>query len=941
MFVILVVENPNDQWTLDALARRAGPGVSVQSFTKPSYALAWLEANRAGIILASYRMPGMSCETFVGLCRNMPGRADTPIVVAAAAEDAGKRPALLEAGVDEVIIEPEDEDIFFGRLRSLLETGGPVGLETGGPVGLEAGSAAGGPVGEARPSSRGVCQTDIEPRSPLIALAMDSIDQGVVITDANLCILAVNKRQGELMGEQASMFKVGASVRDIIVQAAAAGWYGTRDSENPVKTTLDALQNGQPFRMQRTNGVGSTIEIVIRPLPGGGCASIFTDITEQNRNAEVLIATNQRLTAFAESTFDWYWETDIEHRFCDIQNTFFDCHPVSPMQVLGKTRWAYAGGDPERDELWREHRETLNAGRPFRDFRYAMTDANGQLQYWRISGKPIFDAVGRFSGYQGAASCETELFEARLVSQQEYSVRADLLQATFDSLSQGLIAIDRDMLIIAANSQVAKVLKQSPEAFAPGAAFPSALRGWIESGGLGSHDHQHDIDMFFEMARNRQDNHFERELASGEALSVRINPLPNGGNVITFTDITKRAVADERLRHGQKLEALGQMAGGIAHEFNNLLTSLSGFAHMALKKPDDKDRVITCLEEIAEVSGRAIEITRQMLTFSHKQVLAPAIVRAGETVRGMEKLLHAFIPATVELSFEVSDDEVCIEVDPARLSQCIVNLVNNSRHAMPDGGKVTVCCETVAFETNHATKHGDELAQGFYVRISVADTGTGIDPASMSRIFDPFYTTKDAGAGTGLGLSLVYGMVTNSNGAIDVESEIGMGTTFSIYLPVADREPDALPAPKETRAAVGPQTVLVAEDDAHLRRFVQIALEDNGFAVITAPDGEAALELYEEHADNISILVTDVVMPKMSGVKLAKAIGAKDPSIRVLFISGYAPELSEHVNEIAEGAAFMRKPFDPDDLGRKVREILNSGSAAQKKPNQPEPSRAA
>ena len=937
MFDILVVENPNDQWSLDELARSVSAGVCVQMFSKPAYALSWLEGNRPGLILASYRMPDVGCEEFIRLCRQMPDRADVPIVVAAAEEDGENRQSVLQAGAVDVIVHPEDKEAFLNRARALLDAGGPalvapsVTPAQSGPETDSAGASKGpktATVGEAR-------------QQAFILSALDNIDQGIVVTDENLIIIAVNKRQAELIADEAGLFRVGAHASEVIRRAAAEGRYGPGDPGELAKSTLQALESGRPFRMERTDGGGRTIEIVIRPVPGGGRVSIYTDITDRNRKTEELRTSNQRLNTFVDSTFDWYWETDRDHRFTDVQKKFFDRHAVSPGEVLGKTRWDFAGGDPERDELWRAHLETLSAGRSFRDFRYTTTGADGWVQYWRASGKPTFDKYGYFAGYQGAATCETDLFEARLASEREIGARADLLQATFDGLSLGLVAIDEKMMVVASNAKAASVLKQPPETFAPGADFAAALRALIERGDLGSHDRQHDIDMFFEMARNRDVNHFERELPGGETLSVRINPLPNGGNVITFSDITQRAVADERLRHGQKLEALGQMAGGIAHEFNNLLTSLSGFAQMALKKPDDRERVTTCLEEISEVSGRAIEITRQMLTFSHKQVLTPVVVRAGETVRGMEKLLRAFIEESVDLSFEVSDDEVCIEVDPARLSQCIVNLVNNSRHAMPDGGAVVVRCERVELESNHVTKHGDELPYGPYVRISIADTGSGIDPKSLSRIFDPFFTTKDAGAGTGLGLSLVYGMVNNSNGAIDVESEIGVGTTFSIYLPVVDREPDEPKAPQQPDAPVAPRTILVAEDDEHLRRFVQIALEDSNFAVITAPDGEAAFELYKQHAENIAMLVTDVVMPKMSGVKLAKAIGERDPSLKVLYISGYAPELSEHFDDIGEGAAFMRKPFDPDDLGRMVRDILNVGTALQ--PNKPsdEPSRAA
>ncbi|MDJ0893727.1 MAG: PAS domain S-box protein [Alphaproteobacteria bacterium] len=392
-------------------------------------------------------------------------------------------------------------------------------------------------------------------------------------------------------------------------------------------------------------------------------------------------------------------------------------------------------------------------------------------------------------------------------------------------------------------------------------------------------------------------------------------------------DISERKSTEERLRQGQKMEALGQLAGGVAHEFNNILTSIGGFARMALAKPDDSERVRECLKEVTAACGRASSLTRQMLTFSHKQVLEPKVMRIGAVIKDMEKLLSTCLDETIHLGLEISGEDVCAKVDPTSLTQSIVNLAINARHAMPDGGDLTVGCEPMALRAPMVSRHGDELPPGDYVRIFVTDQGTGIDNETLLHIFEPFFTTKDTGSGTGLGLSLVYGMVRNSGGVVDVESTVGAGTTFSIYLPVVDEDPadEGQKAEEESAAPVtGAETILVVEDDRQLRTFVRAVLEQQGFTVLTAKNGVAALEVFEAHQDKVDALVTDVVMPEMGGLELAERLTGTHPELKVLYMTGYAPELTEHLDKLRDDITVLRKPFEPEAISRVVREVLDS-----------------
>ena len=409
---------------------------------------------------------------------------------------------------------------------------------------------------------------------------------------------------------------------------------------------------------------------------------------------------------------------------------------------------------------------------------------------------------------------------------------------------------------------------------------------------------------------------------------VLMNYLEFGGEEYCFVfarDVSERKSTEERLRQGQKMEALGQLAGGIAHEFNNLLTSISGFTRMAMKKPDDQERVESCLKEVVQASNQAADLTRQMLTFSHKQILEPKVVRSGDVISSMDKLLRAFIEETIDLQLTVENGEACIEVDAARLSQCVVNLAINARHAMPEGGKLEISCDMVELESSLVTQHADELPAGRYVKISVQDEGMGIDPDVLEHIFEPFFTTKDPGSGTGLGLSLVYGMVKSSGGVIQVDSKVGAGTTFSIYLPVVDKEPDRDDAEAELQpeAYSGSETILVAEDDAQVRTFVRTILEDQGYTVLTAPNGAKAIEICEQNSDRIRMLLTDVVMPEIGGLDLAKSLTEKKPDLKVVYMTGYAPGLTEISDQLRDDITVLRKPFEPEALARVVRETLS------------------
>ena len=391
---------------------------------------------------------------------------------------------------------------------------------------------------------------------------------------------------------------------------------------------------------------------------------------------------------------------------------------------------------------------------------------------------------------------------------------------------------------------------------------------------------------------------------------------------VLVEDITERKLLEAQLRQAQKMEAVGRLAGGIAHDFNNLLTAILGSADLLLDtlSPDAPER--EDLDEIRKAANRAADLTRQLLAFSRQQVLAPQVLDMNALVANLEKLLRRLIGEDVELRTVLAPDLGAVRADPGQLEQVIVNLAVNSRDAMPQGGQLTIETANVEFDEAYAAEHFP-AEPGSYVLLAVTDTGTGMDAQTKSHIFEPFFTTKEKGKGTGLGLATVYGIVKQSDGYIWVYSEPGHGTSFMIYLPrVPDAPGPVRPAFEPSASARGSETVLAVEDDEMVRALIRRMLETRGYTVLLASHGDEALRLLERHPGCIDLLMTDVVMPGMSGRDLADRVAELRPSIKVLYLSGYTDDAIVRHGVLEPGIAFLQKPFTADRLARRVREVL-------------------
>jgi len=413
-------------------------------------------------------------------------------------------------------------------------------------------------------------------------------------------------------------------------------------------------------------------------------------------------------------------------------------------------------------------------------------------------------------------------------------------------------------------------------------------------------------------------------------ISLSVAPLHDAAGRVTgmlsiAADVTEMRQLEVQYRQAQKMEAVGRLAGGIAHDFNNLLTAIIGTTALVLEDLGLESRARLDIQEIEKAAKRAAGLTRQLLIFSRQQVLEPRALDLNALVGNLEKMLHRLIGEDIELRTKPAALLGAVRADPGQLEQAIVNLVVNARDAMPKGGRLTIETADVELDRSYVAAHVP-TQPGPYVLLAISDTGVGMDGATKARLFEPFFTTKEPGRGTGLGLATVYGIVKQSGGYIWAYSELGHGTTFKIYLPrVAEtaQAPESTPSPPTPVG--GSETVLVVEDQDEVRRLTKRVLEARGYTVLAARNGAEALEIVGRHATQIHLMITDVVMPGMNGRELAQLACARRSDLKVLYVSGYTGEAVLQHRLLEPGVAFLQKPFTPDALARKTREVLDDG----------------
>jgi len=408
------------------------------------------------------------------------------------------------------------------------------------------------------------------------------------------------------------------------------------------------------------------------------------------------------------------------------------------------------------------------------------------------------------------------------------------------------------------------------------------------------------------------------------------------GAVLVFRDVTERRRLEEHLRQSQKLEAIGRLAGGIAHDFNNLMTIINGFSEIMITENQLPPEYQEFVQGIHRAGHRAATLTQQITAFSRQQILVPCILNLNDIVQEMGMMVKRLIGANIDFVIETSPDLGSVMADATQISQVFLNLVTNARDAMPNGGKLTVTTSNVDF-SEPTTVRSSELESIQYVTLSISDTGSGMTDEVLAHIFEPFFTTKAQGHGTGLGLATVYGIVKQSGGHIETTSEVGVGTTFRIYLPMVSEIASAPVDQIQAAEVKGNETILVVEDEDTVRRMVKLVLEQQGYHVLEASNGNEGLAVAERHSGPIHLLITDLVMPKLSGRELAARLTMRMPDLPILFMSGYAEDIVNHPDQAPAITNFLQKPFNLAAMTRIVRAILDGDQSAPHEQNDQTP----
>lgn len=702
-----------------------------------------------------------------------------------------------------------------------------------------------------------------------------------------------------------------------------------RESQEAREGTLDY---DSEFRVVWPDGTIKTLKAIGKVLRDGTgqpirMLGVNVDITERKRAEEEALEREERFRQIAENIREVFWLNDpINGRILYVSPAY--------ETVWGRRCEAIY----ENPGDWLDAIHPKDQGRVREAFAIQQQGGQYSVEYrvvrpddsirWILDrGFPIFDEAGRVYRVAGVAEDITERRLAEIASQQQQA----RLEGIVDSAMDGIITVGEDQRVLLINAAAERmfgwaaqdVLGERIERFMPERFRASHEGNVLDFGHTGVAARA--MGRFGPISGLR---------ANGEEFPIEasISQIQVDGQVlytVTCRDVTERVHAVEtqkkletQLHQSQKMEAFGQLAGGVAHDFNNLLTIITGYSEWMLAALPLEGDMRNMITEIHRAAERAGALTRQLLAFSRQQVVEPKVLDLNAVVDGVGKMLRRLIGEDIQLATALSPSISLVKIDPGQIEQVIMNLAVNARDAMPRGGRLTIETARVEFDGAYVSTHSD-ATEGNYVMLAISDTGIGMTPEIRERIFEPFFTTKGIGKGTGLGLAVVHGIVKQSGGSVEVYSEPDKGTTFKIYLPVVRDDAEGPESNVRPHVPRGGETILLVEDEVGVRMVTVLALQGLGYTVLEAPNGEAALQLMAEHQGKVELLLSDVVMPEMSGRTLAETLLALHPELKVLFVSGYTDDAIVRHGVLQAEVAFLQKPFTLGALARKVREVLD------------------
>ena len=644
--------------------------------------------------------------------------------------------------------------------------------------------------------------------------------------------------------------------------------------------------------------------------------AVSRDITERMRAVQELRDSKRKLEDAQQLSHIGYWDNDLELDRIVWSDETYRILGIEKGSVPANAATLRAIIHP--DDLQRQADATAKAqsGDGRYDVEYRIVRPDGEVRTIHSLGDVVRDSSGRLSRAFGVVQDITELKSV----ERELRASHGMLNAIVEGTTDAVFAKDTAGRYVMMNSACARfvgkpadeIIGRSDAELYPAEIAHSFLdsdRKVLESGKSSTFEEEHTADGTTRMYVVTKSAYRDWR---GDVI----------GLVGISSEVTELKRLEKQFREAQKMEAVGRLAGGVAHDFNNLLTVINGCSEIVLNDLPRDYAERDSLLEIRKAGDRAAALTHQLLAFSRNQILQPRVINLNTTLRELVKLLSRLIGEDVDLQFIPDEKLGMTKVDPMQLDQAIINLAVNARDAMPGGGRLRIETRNVAPDQARG-KTSRDICQGQYIAVSVSDTGHGMDRATGARVFEPFFTTKKVGKGTGLGLAMVYGFVKQSGGHIEMQSEVGHGTTFTIYLPQS-LESDTVPATQSAvRSQVGVETILLVEDEEAVRNLCKIVLESRGYTVLEARDGKEGLSIAQSYKGTIHLLLSDLIMPRASGREIAEELAGLRPEMRVMFMSGYTDEANLPDAVVGMRGRFLQKPFTPGDLAQKIRAVLD------------------